>query len=61
MKCFNCGFRCITKYHEEERIDPNLICLKNPIGLWKKVVAVSKVCNMCGWESYKTKLPDKIV
>lgn len=49
MKCFNCGKKCVTKYH-----------IKEPCG---SIVAVSKVCekeNGCGWESYPTKIPDKI-
>ena len=60
MKCFKCGFLCITKYNTETRIDPNLICIRNPLGEWEKLVSVSKLCNMCGWESYPTKLPEKI-
>lgn len=60
MKCYSCGFLCITKYITEERIDPNLICIKNPIGVWEKVVAVQKMCNMCGWTSYPMKIPEPI-
>ena len=48
MKCFKCGFRCVTRY----------IMDNHP--MFPRVIAVSKVCNMCGWESYPTKLPEKI-
>ena len=50
MKCFKCGFRCVTKYHFGDKDSQG----------FEKVTAVSKVCNMCGWESYPTKLPEKI-
>jgi C4-type Zn-finger protein len=51
MKCFECGQKCVTKYH---------FGAKDANG-FEKVVAVNKICNSCGWESYKTILPEKIV
>ena len=60
MNCFECGFRCVTIYHTEERISHDLVCLKNPLGIWEKVVAVSSKCNMCGWESFRTKVPEPL-
>ena len=52
MKCFQCGKKCITKYHE--RLDRNGV---------EQIIAVSKVCeleNGCGWSSYPTKIPEAI-
>jgi hypothetical protein len=49
MKCFNCGKKCITKYHVQE-----------PGGA---IIAVSKVCETesgCGWESHPIKIPEPI-
>lgn len=60
MKCFECGFRCITKYHTEVRHDVYRVCIKNPTGAYEQVIAVSKVCNMCKWESHPIKIPEPI-
>lgn len=60
MNCYKCGFLCITKYIFQTKIDPNRVCISNPLGEWKKVVAVSKNCNMCGWESHPMKIPERI-
>jgi hypothetical protein len=57
MKCFECGFRCITKYHTEWKADLNRATIQNPMGAYEQVVAVSKVCNMCKWESHPIKVP----
>lgn len=48
MKCFNCGAICVTNYY---------ICPEQ-----KKITHVNKTCIVdgCGWESYPTKLPEKI-
>lgn len=49
MKCFECGALCQTKYiYEAHRLGG------------AKIVAVCKVCPNCEWESYPTKLPEKI-
>ena len=48
MNCFECGSKCITKYHHRNK------------DMMDKVIAVNKVCLACGWESYPTKLPEKI-
>jgi len=52
MKCFKCGALCVTRYH----YGPSHGELNS------KVKAVSKVCPMddCDWESYPTKVPEKI-
>jgi len=55
MKCYKCGFLCITKYITMTKID-----ITNPLGEWEKVVAVSKHCNMCGWASHPMKIPESI-
>ena len=47
MKCFECGKGCVTKYIREPP-------------LHGKIIAVSKICEHCGWESYPTKLPEPI-
>ena len=60
MKCFNCGFLCTTKYHTEVCIDFNRVCITNPTGAYDKIIAVSKFCNMCQWESHPTKIPESI-
>ena len=44
MNCFECGSKCVTKYHM--KLD--------------RVVAVNKVCNACGWESFRTKVPEPL-
>ena len=49
MKCFECNGKCITKYHFDNQSNS------------AKVTAVNKVCQTCGWESYKTKLPEKLL
>ena len=51
MKCFECGQLCKTVYHTRT----NFIDINQ-----SKIWAVSKQCPNCGWESYKTKLPEKI-
>jgi len=51
MKCFECNEICHTVYHTKRyNGDPNQ----------EKIWAVSKQCPYCGWESYRTKLPEKI-
>lgn len=44
MKCFRCEMKCVTNY----------------IMVGKSITAVNKVCPACNWESYPTKLPEKI-
>jgi hypothetical protein len=46
MKCFNCNGPTHTKYYEDQY----------------RIHAVSKVCinPNCGWESFKTKIPEKL-
>lgn len=51
MKCFECGERCITAYW-----NGNVLAIDSRT----MVTHVSKLCGNCGWESYKTKLPEKI-
>ena len=54
MKCFRCGFKAITKYWYDydkkyewrPQFHPNCPC-----------TAVTKKCNMCGWESKPVKVP----
>lgn len=52
MKCFKCGALCHTNYIYDY--------VKGKAGM--QIVAVSKLCpsDECGWESYPTKLPEKI-
>lgn len=45
MKCFECNAQCHTQYIKD---------------LTGKIVAVNKVCSVCTWESFRTKLPEKI-
>ena len=52
MKCFECGSLCITAYWNE-----NVLAIDSRTN----VTHVSKLCTHCNWESYKTKLPEKIV
>ena len=49
MKCFKCGSKCLTNYHE--RLDNNGVA---------KIVAVSKNCMNCDWSSYPTQIPSKL-
>ena len=52
MKCFLCGAKCITEYiHKYIKQEPVPI---------SKVVAVQKVCTICDWKSYPTKIPESI-
>lgn len=44
MKCFECGHKCVTLYHK----------------LNGKIVAVSKVCEDCGWQSFPTRVPEPL-
>lgn len=60
MKCFECGFLCITKYHTVKAYGMSRMCITNPYGEYDKIIAVSKVCNMCKWESHPTKVPGPI-
>jgi hypothetical protein len=58
MKCFECGSKCITQYFHHDhviRFNPML----GDAGL--KVTHVNKACMNCSWQSFKTKLPEKIV
>ena len=50
MNRFKCRTKCVTKYWFGD---------KDKHGL-ERVVAVNKVCHACGWESYKTKVPEKL-
>ena len=50
MKCFKCESKCITNY---------IFGKKDKDGL-ESIVAVNKKCMNCKWESYPTKLPEKI-
>ena len=50
MNCFECGSKCVTKYHFGD---------KDKHGL-ERVIAVNKVCNACGWESFRTKVPEPL-
>ena len=50
MKCFECGTLCHTQYHygpSHGEINP-------------RVKAVSKLCPHCGWESFRTKVPEPL-
>jgi len=52
MKCFKCGALCVTVYY----------CGGFYWQPGDKITAVGKACPIheCGWESYPTKLPEKI-
>jgi len=47
MKCFKCGSRCVTDYIYEGTYGD-------------RVTAVRKVCTVCDWKSYPTKIPGSI-
>ena len=47
MKCFECNAICVTDYIKQD-YDTD------------KIIAVQKVCPVCGWRSYPTKLPEPI-
>ena len=47
MKCFECGYLCVTNYWISP--DPD-----------KGVTHINKMCKECGWESHKMKVPDPI-
>ena len=47
MKCFKCGNNCITDYIYDGQYGSN-------------IVAVRKVCTICDWKSFPTRLPEKI-
>lgn len=49
MKCFECGSRCVTEYIKD----------KERFG-FTPIVAVRKVCTLCDWKSYPTKIPESI-
>lgn len=46
MKCFECGYLCNTIYHQEPG--------------QTRITAVSKLCANCGWESFRTKVPEPL-
>ena len=48
LKCFECGYLCVTNYW----ISPEP---------GKGVTHINKMCKECGWESHKMKVPSKIV
>ena len=50
MKCFVCGCNCVTQYHYGPSHGEDAPPIK----------AVNKICPSCGWESYPTKIPDKL-
>ncbi len=50
MKCFECGEKCITDYIIEEQL----------YSCEPKIIAVRKVCTVCDWKSYPTKIPESI-
>ena len=51
MKCFECGSLCETVYHA--RTNMAHVSLS-------RVTHVSKKCKKCGWQSFKTKVPESI-
>lgn len=55
MKCFECGSKCITQYHCND-----VVLGANGWLNGMKVTHVNKACINCHWQSYKTKLPEKI-
>jgi len=52
MKCYECGALCVTVYY----------CGGFYWQPGDKITAVGKACPIheCGWESYPTKVPEKI-
>ena len=52
MKCFECGSKCETRYITGTDFYASIQSLG--------IVAVSKVCKNCGWESHPTKIPESI-
>jgi len=52
MKCFECGNKCLTIYYHGDRLWES--------GSGEKITHVAKGCFSCGWESYRTKIPEKI-
>jgi len=55
MKCFECGNKCITLYwHNDRSLGSADFKAGTPI------THVNSACTSCNWQSYKTKLPEKI-
>ena len=49
MKCFECGSVCITQYWHNDKLTTTL-----------RITHVNKACMNCDWQSFKTKIPEKI-
>lgn len=56
MKCFECGCRCVTIYWHNDRILGSY-----DFKAGTKITHVNSACTNCNWQSFKTKLPEKIV
>ena len=50
MKCFECGRNCITQYWNGDKLTTTM-----------HITHVNKACINCNWQSFKTKIPDKLV
>ena len=51
MKSFRCGAECKTAYWNHDKIS------------WypeDKITHVNKICEACNWQSFKTKMPEKL-
>ena len=55
MKCFECGSKCVTLYWHNDRV-----MNQHDFRDATPITHVNSACPTCPWQSYKTKLPDKI-
>ena len=56
MRCFECRSKCVTIYWHHDRILGSFDFKANT-----PITHVNSACTACEWQSFKTKLPDKIV
>ena len=55
MKCFKCGSKCFTQYWIGDKLASSFIHTT------RRITHVNKQCMNCDWQSFKTKVPQKIV
>lgn len=54
MKCFECGSKCHTQYWYGDKLAHN--CFDHTV----RITHVNKACMNCNWQSFKTKVPEKL-
>ena len=55
MNCFECGSKCYTVYWIGDKEAHKFL------DTTQRITHVNKACMNCDWQSFKTKVPEKLV